>query len=171
MNLADNWPLLQCERQLSCSVEVNSTAADHPNCALAAGPTTHACAASNAACDKRSCSRCTSHNVKNSSVDERALGLRTARSGTTATEQPCCCGMCSLPGTRRCCGGTLPPRARTTCWTALAPPRPSNSSLADDPAGDTTCAMRHGPKTCNALGTRLETHQHVAQELKHQGSC
>ena len=61
----------------------------------------------------------------------------------TATEQPCCCGTCSSPRTRRCCGDTLPPREPH-----VVVPGSSSSeesvSLAADPAIDSTrAAVRH----------------------------
>ena len=52
------------------------------------------------ACESRSCARITSQNVKKRSVEARATGSRRARSGTTATTQPCCHGtvkQCTCP--------------------------------------------------------------------------
>ena len=126
--------LLQCEPQLSCSAwpgkrnlpcrrapirgrKKKALATEHNYAPAADNCSCLRC--KHAACDVRSSSKCTSHNVNNSSVDDRAPGSRRARSGTTATEQPCCCGTCSPPETRRC-GGTLPPRVATTCWSAVA---------------------------------------------------
>ena len=62
----NNWPVLQCEPQLSCS---RAPAAETPR-APAAGPTTHACAAS-----MLLAKHVRARDVKNWSVDERATGF------------------------------------------------------------------------------------------------
>ena len=53
---------------------------------------------------------------------QRQNSSRRARSATSTTALPRCRGTCSSPGSRRCCGGTLPQGAGTTCWTDLAAP-------------------------------------------------
>ena len=66
-------------------------------------------------------SKCASHKVKNSSVEERATGF-------TKTAKWHDCDKAALllwhllNASRRCCGGTLPPSGGTTCWSALAIP-------------------------------------------------
>ena len=68
-----------CEPQLSCSVEPGKHDPCHGAQTCSCGrqllmPALQACC-KHAACDVRSCSKRTLHNVKNSSVDDRATGF------------------------------------------------------------------------------------------------
>ena len=76
VNLATTGPLLQCEPQLSCRVGPKKGKAPATEHQLAPAADNYSCLrCKHAACDVRSCSRCTSHKVKNSSVDDRATGF------------------------------------------------------------------------------------------------
>ena len=59
--------------------------------------------------------------------------------------KPCCCGTCSSPRTRRCCGGTLRPIGNTTCWSALANPRREKHHRWRQTAPRTQLVPRHEP--------------------------
>ena len=68
--------LLRCEPQLSCSVGPKRESNCHRVQTCSCGRANSSCLRwKHAACDTRSCSRCTSHKVKNWSVDECATGF------------------------------------------------------------------------------------------------
>ena len=105
----------------------------------------------------RSCSKCASHKVKTRRWKNAPPCSRRKRSGTTATKQPCCFGTCSMPASRRCCGGTRPSKREHHMLECLG--RSSSEekpSMAADPAEDAARAL---PLVRGVAGSRAELEQ------------
>ena len=69
---------------------------------------------------------------------EEIVGGGTRHQVTTATEQPCRCGTCSSPTTRRCRGGTLPSKRGQHLLECPGKSSSEDASSPADPVVDST---------------------------------
>ena len=89
------------------------------------GRTNYSCLrCKHATCELRSCSKCTSHNVKYSSVDDRATGFTKSAKWHDYDRATLLLWHMLIAKNAPMLWRYAAPRAGTTCWTALATPRP-----------------------------------------------